>query len=298
MERATSAARTIESRRTPWLMVLPALLLILAINIVPLVYSTVLSFFQWNLTQATVPPKFVGIDNFIRLLTRDPQFIAAAINTAIVVFATVTIQTVLGVSVALLLDQKLRFTGIATTLLLIPLALAPAVVGLLFSSLLSGSLGPINYWLDSIGLPAPSWLGDPKWALASVVMVDTWQWTPFMILLTLAGLRSLPNEPIEASVVDGASAWQRFRYIRLPLLIPVLTVAVLLRAIDSFRTFDLVFLLTFGGPGTASTTLSFYGFKVGLQNFDIGRASAIAFLMVQVFIVFVFIFYARAKDQL
>jgi multiple sugar transport system permease protein len=279
-------------------MVLPALLLVLAINVFPLVYSTILAFFQWNLTQAQVAPKFVGLDNFIRLLTRDPQFVMAAANTAIVVVATVVIQTVLGVAIALLLDQKLRFTFVATTLLLIPLALAPAVVGLLFSSLLSGSLGPINYWLGAIGLPAPSWLGDPHWALASIILVDTWQWTPFMILLTLAGLRSLPNEPVEAALVDGASAWQRFRFVKLPMLLPVLTVAVLLRAIDSFKTFDLVFLLTFGGPGTSSTTLSFYGYKVGLQAFDIGRASAIAFLMVQVFIVFVVIFYSRAKDQL
>ena len=255
----TIGARTIESRRTPWLMVLPALLLILAINIVPLVYSTVLSFFQWNLIQAGTPPRFVGIDNFIRLITKDPQFIAASINTGIVVVGTVAIQTVLGVSVALLLDQRLRFTGVATTLLLIPLALAPAVVGLLFSSLFNSTLGPVNYVLNAIGLPAPSWLGDAHWALASVIIVDTWQWTPFMILLTLAGLRSLPPEPIEAALVDGAGAWQRFRFVKLPMLLPVLTVAMLLRAIDSFRTFDLVFLLTFGGPGTSSTTVSFYG---------------------------------------
>ena len=279
-------------------MVLPALILILGINIVPLVYSTILSFFQWNLTQAQIAPRWVGLDNFIRLLTRDPQFLTSALNTGIVVAGTVVIQTVLGVAVALLLDQKLKLTGLATTLLLIPLALAPAVVGLLFSSLLSGSLGPINYWLEAIGLPAPSWLGDVRWALPSVILVDTWQWTPFMILLTLAGLRSLPQEPIEAAVVDGASSWQRFRYVKLPMLLPVLTVAVLLRAIDSFKTFDLVFLLTFGGPGTATTTMSFYGYKVGLQAFDIGRASAIAFLMVQVFIVFVVIFYSRSKDQL
>jgi multiple sugar transport system permease protein len=291
-------ARIIESRRTPWLMVLPALLLILAINIVPLVYSTVLAFFQWNLIQAATPPRFIGIDNFIRLITRDPQFISATLNTGIMVVATVAVQTVLGVAVALLLDQKLRFTGVATTLLLIPLALAPAVVGLLFSSLFNSTLGPVNYLLNAIGLPAPSWLGDAKWALASVIIVDTWQWTPFMILLTLAGLRSLNPEPIEAALVDGASAWQRFRYVKLPMLLPVLTVAMLLRAIDSFRTFDLVFLLTFGGPGTSSTTMSFYGFKVGLQNFDIGRASAIAFLMVQVFIIFVLLFYSRSKDQL
>jgi len=279
-------------------MVLPALLLVLGINIVPLVYSTVLAFFQWNLTQANVPPKFIGLDNFVRLLTKDPQFIASTLNTGIVVVATVAIQTVLGVTIATLLDQKLRFTGVATTMLLIPLALAPAVVGLLFSSLFSDTLGPINYWLDAIGLPSPSWLGDAHWALPSVILVDTWQWTPFMILLTLAGLRSLPHEPLEAAAVDGASSWQRFRYVKLPMLIPVLTVAALLRAIDSFKTFDLVFLLTFGGPGTASTTMSFYGYKVGLQFFDIGRASAIAFLMVQVFIVFVIVFYSRAKDQL
>ena len=208
-------------------MVLPALLIVLGINIVPLIYSSVLALFRWNLTQANVPPRFVGLDNFIHLLTNDPQFLTAAANTGIVVVAAVAVQTVLGVSIAVLLDQKLRFTGVATTLLLIPLAMAPAVVGLLFSSLLSGSLGPINYWLESLGISGPSWLGDAHWALPSIVLVDTWQWTPFMILLTLAGLRSLPHEPIEAALVDGASAWQRFRFVKLPMLIPVLTVAVL-----------------------------------------------------------------------
>jgi multiple sugar transport system permease protein len=291
-------ANTIEPRRTAWLMVLPALLLMLAINIVPILYSTVLAFFQWNLIQAARPPRFVGLDNFIRLLTKDPQFISSALNTAIFVAAAVGIQTALGVAIATLLDQKLRFTRVATTLLLLPLALAPAVVGTLFSGLLSGTLGPINYWLTSVGLPAPSWLGDRHWALVSLILVDTWQWTPFMVLLVLAGLRALDPEPIEAAAVDGASSWQRFWYVKLPLLVPVLMVAALLRAIDAFKTFDLVFLLTFGGPGTASQTLSFYGYKVGLQSFDIGRASAIVFLMVQVFIVFVFLFYRRARDQL
>jgi multiple sugar transport system permease protein len=286
-----------ESRRTPWLMVLPALVLVLGINIVPIVYSTVLALFQWNLTQAS-PPRFVGLDNFVRLLTKDPQFLASSLNTGILVAATVSIQTALGVAIATLLDQKLRFTGLATTLLLIPLALAPAVVGVLFSSLLSDSLGPINYWLDAVGLPSPSWLGDPHWSLPSVILVDTWQWTPFMILLTLAGMRSLATEPLEAAAVDGASSWQRFWLVKLPMLAPVLMVAALLRAIDAFKTFDLVFLLTFGGPGTSSNVVSLYGYKVGLQFFDIGRASAIAFLMVQVFVLFVILFYWRAKDQL
>lgn len=289
---------TSEPRRTPWLMVLPAMLLLLGINIVPVLYSTVLSLFQWNLTQASVSPRFVGLDNFVRLLTQDSQFLSASLNTLILVVSAVGLQLVLGLAIATLLDQKLRFSGVATTLLLIPLALAPAVVGLLFSSLLSDSLGPVNYLLDVAGIPSPSWLGDPRWSLATIVLVDTWQWTPFMVLLILAGFRSLPSEPLEAAVVDGAGSWQRFRFVKLPMLAPVLMVAGLLRAIDAFKTFDLVFLLTFGGPGTSSTSVSFYGYKVGLQSFDIGRASAISFLMVNVFAVLVVFFYWRAKDQL
>lgn len=284
-------------RRTPWLMILPALVVILVINIVPLLYGTVLAFYRWNLTQAQVPPRFVGIDNFVRLLT-SPAFLDAAWHTALFVVVAVTLETILGLAIAHLLDQRLRGTGLVTALMIVPLALAPSVVGVLFGNLLSESLGPVNYWLGQLGMPQPPWLSDAHWSLWTVVLVDTWQWTSFMALLCLAGLRALPSEPTEAASVDGANAWQQFRFVTLPMLKPVLMVAILIRAIDAYKTFDLVYLLTFGGPGTSSQVLSFYGYKVGIEFFDIGTASAIALIMVQVFIVLAIVFYSRMREQL
>jgi multiple sugar transport system permease protein len=279
-------------------MVVPAILVVLGINALPLAYGTVLSFFRWNLTQANRPPEFVGLGNFISLFTKTPAFIEAALHTFVFTAGAVAIETIFGLGIALLLNQRLRGTRAATALLLIPLALAPTVVGLLFTTLLSQSFGPINYWLGLIGIKGPLWLADPSWSIPTVILVDVWQSTPFMALLLLAGLRSLPTEPSDAASVDGASPWQKLVYITLPLLRPILAVAIILRAIDAFKTFDLVYLLTFGGPGTSSQVLSLYGYLVGLQFFDIGKAAAISFVMVQVLILFAILLYRRAREQL
>lgn len=293
----THVRGAVSTRRTAWLMALPACVALLAINGVPLVYSTVLAFFRWNLTQAFRPPRFVGLDNFIQLVGT-AQFWDSTLHTMILMFGAVALEAVIGLGIALLLDQRLRGTSAAASMLLIPVAIAPAVVGFLFGNLLNESLGPINYYLSALGLPAPPWLSSSTWALPSIILVDVWQWTPFMMLLLLAGLRSLSPEIQEAAKVDGAGWWQGLRYVTLPMLRPVIAIAILLRAIDAFKTFDLVFLLTFGGPGTSSQTLSFYGYTIGVQFFDIGRASAISFVMVQIFIVFALVYFRVARERL
>jgi multiple sugar transport system permease protein len=291
------ARGAVSTRRTAWLMALPACLALIAINGAPLVYSTVLAFFHWNLTQAFRPPRFVGLDNFAEL-AGSADFWNATIHTFVLVFWTVALEALFGLAIALLLDQRLRGSSLASALLLVPIAMAPAVVGFLYANLLNESLGPINYYLTALGLPAPPWLSSPQWALPTIILVDVWQWTPFMMLLLLAGLRSLPPEIDEAARVDGAGFWSRLRFVTLPMLRPVLAIAILLRAIDAFKTFDLVYLLTFGGPGTSSQTLSFYGYLIGVQYFDVGQASAIAFVMVQVFIVFALVYFRVARERL
>jgi multiple sugar transport system permease protein len=287
----------VKQRRIGWLMLAPVLTLIVVINTGPILYSIALAFFRWNLTQANVPPRFVGLENFINLFTKDPQFLGALKHTFVLMFGVIVAETILGMILALLLNNNLMGTSFFTSLLLIPMSISPAIVGFLFQVLLNDNLGPINYFIKSLGLKAPQWLSDPSISLLSVGLVDIWQQTPFLVLLFLAGLRSLPVEPYEAATVDGASAWQRFTYLTLPLLKPVLFVAVLIRMMDLYKMFDLIYLLTFGGPGTSTQVLSFYGYKVGITQFRLGYASSISFVMVQLFIILVILYSRILKSE-
>ena len=253
-----------QMRRFGWLLVLPACLFVIVMNIFPALFTIVSSLFRWNLASTRIPPRFIGFGNYKELLLQEPQLPQAVLNTLMFIFGTVSLQVVAGIAIALLLNQGLKGTRVATALLLIPMTIAPAVVAWLFSVLLNESLGPVNYVLSSLGLFAPPWLSDAHWALPTIILVDAWQWTPFIIIITLAGLRSQPMSMFEAAMLDGAGALARFRYITLPLLRPMLTVAILLRTVDAFKMFDLVYLLTGGGPGTASQTLSLYGYRLGL----------------------------------
>ena len=283
-------------RRMAWILVAPVLVVIVAVNLAPMLYSIGLSFFRWNLAQAYIPPKFVGLGNFVRLFTADAQFVGALLNTFLLMFGVVTIQAILGMAIAILLNQKLVGTRVITALLLIPMSISPTIVGFLFQVLFNDSLGPINFLIRRIGLKAPLWISSSSTALMSVGLVDIWQWTPFLVVLFLAGLRSLPIEPFEAATVDGASNWQKFYYLTLPLLKQVIGISIILRMMDIFKMFDLVYLLTFGGPGTSSQTLSFYGFRIGIHLFQVGYAASISFVMVQIFIFLIVIYFRLIRD--
>jgi multiple sugar transport system permease protein len=285
------------ARRFGWLLVLPACLFVIALNVFPSLFTVVASLFRWNLAQARIPPRFIGLGNYEELLLRDAQFPQALLNTLLFIVGTVALQTVIGICIALLLNQNLRGTRVATALVLIPMTIAPAVVAWLFSVLLNESLGPVSHLLGILGIASPPWLSDQRWALPTIILVDAWQWTPFIAIISLAGLRSQPASVFEAAVLDGAGPWQRFRHITLPLLRPVLIVAVLLRTIDAFKMFDLVFLLTAGGPGTSSQTLSLYGYRLGVVFFDVGRGSAVSTVMLAIALAFAVLFYRAARTR-
>ncbi len=257
----------------------PALIYVLAVVIGPMVQGFLYSFETYNLIRPGAR-HFVGLDNYV-FLWRDDTARRALINTFIFTFGAVAIEFALGLGVALLLWRDDLFNRIALGLLLIPATVTPLVVGLVFKALLNPEYGMLGYPFAEIGLSGPrGLLADPERALATLVAIDAWEWTPLMTLILLAGLKSLPTDILEAAAVDGATAAQRLRLIILPLLLPSAFLALILRMMDAFRVFDIIFVTTSGGPADATNTLMIYGVKQGLEFFNIGQASAVSTVIV------------------
>ena len=251
----------------------PALLYVLAVGVGPLAQGAWYSLFSYNL-QHPARRHFVGLQNYIDLFA-DASTRAALINTTLFTVAAVTLEFGLGLGLALLLWRDSRFNRLCLALLLVPVTVTPVVVGLVAKALLSPDYGMIGYylaqwsWSDPRGL-----LGDTRAALWALVGVDVWEWTPLVALILLAGLKALPGDILEAATADGATAWQRFVRIILPLMLPAVFLALILRIMDAFRIFDTIYVTTAGGPADATQTLMVLAVKQGLQFFDIGTASA------------------------
>ena len=260
-------------------MATPALIYVLAVAVGPMVQGFLYSFENYNLIRPA-SHHFVGLDNYLALW-RDPTARRAVINTFAFTFGAVTLEFVLGLGVALLLWRDDWFNRIALGLLLIPATVTPLVVGLVFKALLSPEYGMLGYPLAELGLSSPrGLLADPQLALATLVAIDAWEWTPLMALILIAGLKTVPTDILEAAAVDGANGAQRFRLMVLPLLLPAAFLALILRMMDAFRVFDIVFVTTSGGPADATNTLMIYGVKQGLEFLNIGAASAVSTVIV------------------
>ena len=272
----------LHARRDVLLLLVPTILYLLAFSLFPLVYSLGISFFDWS--QQTRTFTFVGLENYQALLS-DAVFLQSIGNTAILVGLGVTIQVLLGTALALFFDLHLRGMWFVRGVLILPMLLTPIVVGLMWRALLNPEWGIVNWALGELGLPQPFWLGDPSIALFTLVLVESWQWTPFIMVIVFARLQALPRDVFEASSVDGAAWRQTLRHVTLPLLAPAILFAAIFRAIDSFRAFDIVFGLTYGGPGDFTSTLSFYTYETGFTFTRYGYSSAIAWVMVVVAII-------------
>src|SRR5580692_11914727 len=260
-------------------MATPALIYVLAVAVGPMVQGFLYSFDNYNLIRPG-SRHFVGLDNYLALW-RDPTARRAVINTFAFTFGAVTLEFVLGLGIALLLWRDDWFNRIALGLLLIPATVTPLVVGLVFKALLSPEYGMLGYPLAELGLSSPrGLLADPQRALATLIAIDAWEWTPLMALILLAGLKNLPTDILEAAAVDGATGAQRFWLMVLPLLMPAAFLALILRMMDAFRVFDIIFVTTSGGPADATNTLMIFGVKQGLEFFNIGAASAVSTLIV------------------
>ena len=260
-----------------WLMVLPAVAVLLAVTVYPLIYSLRESFYRLELSFSPVA-HWVGFQNYVDAFTKDPRFWPAMGRSFYLVGFGVLIELVLGFGLALVLNRLGRARTLVTSLLLVPVMIAPVAVAIEGVVVFNNSWGPLNYLLSQIGITGPVWLGDRSVALNSILLADVWQWTPFVAIILAAGLRTLPEEQYEAARVDGATRWQLFRTMTLPLLQPLIIVTVLIRAMDIFKTFDTIYVMTAGGPGSATETASFYTYLQGLQFFSFGYAAAISYI--------------------
>lgn len=256
-------------------MALPSVVILVLLAAGPLVFMLVNSFRSWELT-APYPPAFVGLENYIRLL-QDERFWNALLNTLKLLVMGLILQAGLGLMIALLLNRPFPLKRLATALLLVPVMITPVVSGFNWRLIFHEQFGPLNYIIRGLGLgEGHAWLADPATAIYTILVVDTWQWTPFVAMVLLAGLQAIPKQVYEAANVDGARPLQTFRKVTLPLLRPMFTLVVLLRTIFIFRIFDPVFILTGGGPGTATETLSVYTFYSGFRYFSMGYTGAMA----------------------
>ena len=276
-----------------WL-VLPALVMMCAVLIYPLAYSMWISFFDWNIS--SVDYSFLGLRNYVESFTNaSSRFIFT--QTIAFTVVCIALEFAIGMALALLMARQFVGRGLARTLLLLPMLTAPVLAGFNFRWIFNDRFGLANQLLLSVGLEPVAWLADANLARLAIVLVTIWQGVPFMMLLLLAGLESLPTSPFEAAIVDGASAWQRFLHITLPLLRPIIVVAVSLRVIDLFRTFDTVYIMTFGGPGHATELLPFYIYRAAFSSGRFGFASALSYVALGVTLLILIPLFYRRRAQ-
>lgn len=275
-------------KHTGILFILPCIVFLLAMTIFPLIYSLFLSFNNWELAMG-LPWEFCGLSNYVTIFA-EARFWNAMKNMGYEFVFGVGAQLLIGMALAMLLNRAIKGRGIVVTLFLLPAMIAPIVVGTTFRMVYHYSYGPLNFILQILHIPPLNWLANPELAFPSIIIADTWEWTPFMMFILLAGLQSIPPELDEAASVDGATSWQRFRYVTLPLLKRTIIIAVLIRSMDAFKLFDLVVLLTQGGPGTASETLPYYNYLAGFKYFSMGYAAALAYIQLVVLVVLARIF--------
>jgi multiple sugar transport system permease protein len=260
-------------RNAALILPLPAVVAVLGMLAFPLLYTLYMSFQDWTISSAD-PPAFAGLDNYVRLFTADPRFLNSIWVTFYYTIFGVTVQTFLGVSMALLFNRQFWGRGILRALAILPMVATPVAISLIFVMMYHPQLGILNFLLKQIGLAPWTWTYASSTAIPALVLVDTWQWTPLIMLICLAGLAALPHDPYESAMIDGASRWQLLWYITLPLIRPSIITAVLFRLIDSLKSFDVIFVMTQGGPGTSSDTINLYLFNTAFSYFKMGQASS------------------------
>lgn len=251
----------------------PAAVIMIIALFYPLVYMVYGSFRAWDPSQAISETDFVGFRNYITLIN-DPNFRESMAVTLKFAISVVSVEMLLGVGLALLLDRNIRGMSVLRTLFILPMMIAPVVVGLMWRYMYHPTVGTFNRFLKSIGLDGVDWLG--QHALFSVIVADIWQWTPFIFILSLAALQSLPQSALEAARIDGASAWQQIWHIKLPLMMPVLIVTCLLRLIDAFKVLEVILVMTEGGPGLSTEILALRISRTATEFRELGVAAAMS----------------------
>lgn len=282
------------NRLTPWMFLAPAALIMALALFYPLVYMVWGSFRDWDAGQTIGEAEFVGLKNYATLLS-DPAFRESLSVTLRFAFVVVAAEMTLGVGLALLLDREIRGMSLLRTIFILPMMIAPVVVGLIWRYMYHPSVGTFNRALEALGLPTVDWLG--RHALAGVIVADIWQWTPFIFILSLAALQSLPRSALEAARVDGATPWQQIWHVKLPLMAPILLVTGLLRLIDAFKVLEAILVMTEGGPGLSTEILALRISRTATEFRELGVAAAMSGYLMILLLLLTAVMFALARLQ-
>jgi len=265
----------------------PTIIALFVVVIFPIVYNIYMSFNKWKIGLGS--PKFIGLQNYIDAFS-DPRFW----NGLKVMFffsgLSLSLEVVLGLLIAVYLNKEFKGSNFVQTIYIFPFAATPVAIALIWRIMLNPQIGALNYFLSLIGLPPSLWISSAKTVILSLVLVDVWKWTPMITLIVLAGLKSLPKDPYEAAVIDGANTPQVFYHITLPLIQPVLISALILRSLDNLKEFDIIYTITQGGPGIASETLYLYSYKTAFSFFKAGYGSTLIILVFLLVLIFNVVF--------
>ena len=273
-------------RRFGFLFVAPAVIVLSLVILAPIVIAIITSFYDYTLIDRSLD-KFIGLKNYFNSITNE-KFIHSSIVTISFVLLVVLFEFLIGFLIAILLNQVEKFRNIYYFILLIPLLINPVVVGLIWRMFLHPQLGILNYVIGLIGIDPVNWLGDPQNAFITIILVDIWHQVSFMIILLLAGLASIPEEPYEAARVDGANAFQQFKDITLTYMRPVIIITLLIRLIFALKTYDLIYIMTKGGPGDATDLISYYIYRSAFIGLDLGQAASMSVILLIIVCIIVY----------
>ena len=293
----TSGTPTIKSARRKDFLVfmLPSLIALMMVLAVPLAYSLVTSFFDTNLKHPGLGD-FVGLQNYIEVL-QDQYFMKSVGTTLFFTVGVVVIEFLVGLAISLLLNNIKKARNFFFTIIIVPMMITPIAVGLIWRLLLHSDLGIINYLLSLIGITGKAWLADSSIALGTVMFIDIWQNVPYMVLVILAGLVTLPTDPYEAAAIDGATRVQSFFSLTVPMMMPTFSVVLLLRSITALKTYDLIFVLTRGGPGTTTEVISYHIYQQAFRYLEIGKAAAMSYLLLLLIVPIAFFFIRISRNR-
>ena len=285
------------NRNIALIFLLPAIIILFVTTIFPMLYALWLSFRNYDLSKPFIPRIFVGISNYAEVLSSS-AFLHALITTFKLMAMTLSVQLILGVAIATLVTQKLPGMGIVRTLLLIPMMISPVIVGLVWLFIYFPELGYLNYFLGLVGISPIGWITTTGWALTAIAIADIWQWTPFIMMGTAAALQSLSPEPYEAARLDGNSRLDVFWFVTLPQLKPVLASLLFLRAIDAFKIYDIIYVLTKGGPGDATEVISLYIYRQSFTFWRMGVGAAASFVSLIIISLLITFFFRSMQRSL
>ena len=300
--RMSSAAHTLPASRIGgrnyarryWPFILPAGIVVAGVIIFPWIFTLFMSVHEWKIGSGT---HFVGLDNYRRLFI-DERFMWSVVRTLYFTALSVALPVVLGIAAAICFAREFPGRGLARTIFILPMMATPVAIALVWTMMFHPQLGVLNYLLTSVGLPPSEWSYNANTVIPTLVMVETWQWTPLVMLIVLGGLASLPQEPYEAARLDGAIGWDMFRHITLPLVWPHIMVALVIRTIDALKAFDIIFVISGGGPGTSSETMNIFLYLQAFSFYNMGYASAVVvvFFLI-ILLISMALFTARRQEK-